>query len=41
MGMLMGMLMGNSAVLPVGWCIRITLVGFVWVRALYTRDPAG
>ena len=40
-GLLMGTEMGNSAVLAVAWCIGITLVGFLWARALFDRDPAG
>lgn len=39
-GLLMGTPIGNSAVLVVAWCIGITLLGFLWSRALYNRDPA-
>ena len=39
-GLLMGTPIGNSAVLAVGWCAAITLVGFFWARALFNRDPA-
>lgn len=37
-GLLFGTPIGNAAWLSVGWCALITLVGFVWSRALYKRD---
>ncbi len=39
-GLLMGTPIGNSAVLAVAWCAGITLVGYLWARAAYNRDPA-
>ena len=39
-GLLMGAPIGNSAVLAVAWCAAISLAGFLWARALFTRDPA-
>jgi len=39
-GLLMGTPIGNSAILAVAWCVAITLVGFLWARKLYNRDPA-
>jgi ABC-2 type transport system permease protein len=39
-GLLMGTPIGNSAVLAVGWCAGITLVGYLWAIKLYNRDPA-
>ena len=39
-GLLMGTPIGNSAILAVAWCVAITLVGFLWARALFDRDPA-
>lgn len=39
-GLLLGAPIGNSAVLAIAWCVGITLVGYVWARALFTRDPA-
>ncbi len=39
-GLLMGTPIGNSAILAVAWCAAITLVGYVWARALFNRDPA-
>lgn len=39
-GLLMGTPIGNNAVLTVAWCAAITLVGFLWARALFNRDPS-
>lgn len=39
-GLLMGTEIGNSAVLSVAWCVVITLVGFLWSRSLFNRDPS-
>jgi ABC-2 type transport system permease protein len=38
-GLLMGMPIGNSAVLAVAWCAGITLVGYLWAKKLYNREP--
>ncbi len=38
-GLLLGTPIGNSAVLAVAWCAGLTLVGYLWARAVYTRDP--
>ena len=38
-GLLLGTPIGNSAALSVVWCAGITLVGFLWARALFNRDP--
>jgi ABC-2 type transport system permease protein len=38
-GLLMGMPIGNSAVLAVAWCVVLTLVGYFCARAIYNRDP--
>jgi ABC-2 type transport system permease protein len=38
-GLLLGTPIGNSAILAVAWCVGLTLVGYVWARALYNRDP--
>ena len=37
-GLLLGTAIGDSALLSVAWCAAITLIGFVWARALYDRD---
>jgi ABC-2 type transport system permease protein len=39
-GLLMGSPIGNSAVISVGWCASIALVGYLWARAAYNRDRA-
>lgn len=38
-GLLLGTPIGNSAILAVAWCAAISLVGFLWSRALFNRDP--
>jgi len=39
-GLLVGTPIGNSGVVAVGWCIGISVVGYLWARRLYDRDPA-
>jgi ABC-2 type transport system permease protein len=36
-GLLMGTPIGNSAVLAVAWCVGLTLIGYLWARAVYNR----
>ncbi len=41
---LRGLLLGTpisstSAVLAVAWCAVLILVGYLWARAVYNRDP--
>jgi ABC-2 type transport system permease protein len=31
---------GSAGPIAVGWCVAITLVGYLWARRLYDRDPA-
>jgi ABC-2 type transport system permease protein len=38
-GLLFGTSIGNSAVLAVAWCVGFILVGYLWARAVYNRDP--
>jgi len=38
-GLLLGTPIGTSALLAVAWCVGLTLVGYLWARSLYTRDP--
>jgi ABC-2 type transport system permease protein len=38
-GLLLGTPIGNSGLLAIGWCALISVVGFVWARRLYDRDP--
>lgn len=37
-GLLLGTPIGNSAVLAVVWCIVLSLLGYLWARAVYNRD---
>ncbi len=39
-GLLLGTPIGNSGVIAVAWCVAISLLGFLWARKLYERDPA-
>jgi ABC-2 type transport system permease protein len=38
-GLLLGSAIGNSAVIAIAWCAGITLVGYLWAKKLYNRDP--
>lgn len=38
-GLLLGTPIGNSVVLAIAWCIGLILVGCLWSRAIYNRDP--
>jgi ABC-2 type transport system permease protein len=37
-GLLMGTPVGNSAILAVAWCAGLTLIGYLWARAVYNRN---
>ncbi len=39
-GLLFGTPIGDRGVIAVAWCAAISLVGFLWARKLYERDPA-
>ena len=39
-GLLLGTAIGDRGVIAVAWCAAISLVGFLWARRLYERDPA-
>lgn len=39
-GLLLGAPMGNSAVIAAAWCVLIALVGYLWAKKLYNRDPS-
>ena len=38
-GLLLGAPIGSSGVLAVGWCVAISLVGYLWARKVYERPP--
>jgi ABC-2 type transport system permease protein len=38
-GLLLGTPIGNSAYIATAWCVAIALVGYLWARAAYNRDP--
>ena len=38
-GLLLGTPIGNSGIVGVGWCVAISVVGFLWAMRLYERDP--
>jgi ABC-2 type transport system permease protein len=38
-GLLLGTPIGHSAALAVAWCAGIALVGYLWARAIFNRDP--
>jgi ABC-2 type transport system permease protein len=38
-GLLLGTAIGNSGIIAVAWCVGIALVGYVWAKKLYNRDP--
>ena len=39
-GLLLGTGIGNNAWLAVAWCVAITVVGYLWAKKLYNRDPS-
>jgi len=39
-GLLLGTPIGNNASIAVAWCVGIALVGYLWARALFNRDPS-
>jgi ABC-2 type transport system permease protein len=36
-GLLLGTAIGNSGVIAVGWCVGLSVVGYLWARRLYER----
>jgi ABC-2 type transport system permease protein len=38
-GLLLGTPIGSSAIVAAVWCIAIALVGYLWARVAYNRDP--
>ncbi|MFI5262630.1 MAG: ABC transporter permease, partial [Candidatus Limnocylindrales bacterium] len=39
-GLLLGTAIGTSGLVAVGWCVGISVVGYLWARRLYDRDRA-
>src|SRR5262245_11946351 len=39
-GLLLGPPIGNNAAIAFAWCIGIAMIGYVWARALFGRDPS-
>ncbi len=39
-GLLSGSPIGNSGLIAVAWCVLIGLIGYLWARKLYNRDPS-
>jgi ABC-2 type transport system permease protein len=39
-GLLVGTPIGNSLIVSVAWCAGIALVGYLWARKLFNRDPS-
>lgn len=38
-GLLTGTAIGNDAWWAIGWCVGIALVGYLWSRVLFNREP--
>jgi ABC-2 type transport system permease protein len=38
-GLLLGTPIGNSAIVAVAWCVAIAVVGYLWARVAYNRNP--
>jgi ABC-2 type transport system permease protein len=38
-GLLLGTPIGHSAIVATSWCVAIALVGYIWARTAYNRDP--
>jgi ABC-2 type transport system permease protein len=39
-GLLLGTPIGDSGVVAVGWCVVISVAGYLWARRLYDSNPA-
>ena len=39
-GLLLGTPIGDDGLLAVGWCVLISVGGYLWARRLYERVPA-
>jgi len=38
-GLLTGTPIGDSAMIAVAWCAGLAPAGYLWARALFSRDP--
>jgi ABC-2 type transport system permease protein len=38
-GLLLGTPIGNTAIIAIAWCAGIALLGYLWARKLFSRDP--
>jgi ABC-2 type transport system permease protein len=38
-GLLFGTPIGSSGVVAIGWCVLFAVIGYLWSRRLYERDP--
>jgi ABC-2 type transport system permease protein len=39
-GLLLGTPIGDLGLIAIGWCVAISVLGYLWARRLYDRDPA-
>lgn len=39
-GLLLGLPLGHTGYVAVAWCVGLALLGFVWARAMFNRDPS-
>ncbi|GLY86799.1 ABC transporter permease [Actinoallomurus iriomotensis] len=39
-GLLLGSPIGNDGIVAVAWCVGIALVGYLWSKKLFNRDPS-
>jgi ABC-2 type transport system permease protein len=38
-GLLLGTPVGDSAIIAMAWCVGLAVLGYLWSRALFRRDP--
>ncbi|MBK3583853.1 ABC transporter permease [Streptomyces sp. MBT57] len=39
-GLLLGAEIGHNGWLAIAWCLALTVLGYLWTKSLYARDPA-
>ena len=39
-GLLLGTPIGSDGIVAVAWCVGISVLGYLWSRRLYDRNPA-